>query len=92
MALHSSSFSSTQNPNDKRQILCDAKLKSIMGGNDKVTMFNMNRYITDHLLEKLDRSAYNHEEEEAGAAGDDDDDDEEEEEEEEDDDDDDDDV
>lgn len=24
-------------------------------------MFNMNRYITDHLIEKLDRSAYTHE-------------------------------
>lgn len=32
-----------------------------MGGNAKVTMFNMNRYITDHLIEKLDRSAYTHE-------------------------------
>jgi hypothetical protein len=32
-----------------------------MGGNNKVTMFNMNRYITEHLVEKLDRSAYNHE-------------------------------
>jgi hypothetical protein len=31
-----------------------------MGGNDRVTMFNMNRFITQHLLEKLDRSAYNH--------------------------------
>lgn len=50
-----------QNPNDKREIICDEKLKSIMGGNDTVTMFNMNRYITDHLLEKLDRSAYTHE-------------------------------
>ena len=33
-----------------------------MGGKEKVTMFNMNRYITDHLLEKLDRSAYTHDE------------------------------
>ena len=52
----------TQNPEDKREILCDKKLKTVMGGNAKVTMFNMNRYITDHLLEKLDRSAYTHEE------------------------------
>ena len=43
-----------------------------MGGNEKVTMFNMNRYITDHLLEKLDRSAYTHEED-PGAGADDDD-------------------
>ena len=25
-------------------------------------MFNMNRFITQHLVEKLDRSAYSHEE------------------------------
>ena len=54
-----------QNPEDKREILCDDKLKAVMGGEDKVTMFNMNRYVTDHLLEKLDRSEYNHEEAEA---------------------------
>lgn len=65
-----------QNPTDKRQIICDDKLKAIMGGNQTVTMFNMNRYITDHLLEKLDRSAYVHEEEvEAEPVEDDDDDD-----------------
>ena len=51
-----------QNPEDKREIICDSKLKSVMGGKARVTMFNMNRYITDHLLEKLDRSAYTHEE------------------------------
>jgi len=49
-----------QNPDDKREILCDKKLKAVMGGEDKVTMFNMNRYVTSHLLEKLDRSEYNH--------------------------------
>jgi chromatin remodeling complex protein RSC6 len=49
-----------QNPDDKRQILCDDKLKAVMGGSDSVTMFNMNRFITKHLLEKLDRSAYVH--------------------------------
>eukprot|EP00531_Pseudo-nitzschia_arenysensis_P010442 CAMPEP_0116151648 /NCGR_PEP_ID=MMETSP0329-20121206/20215_1 /TAXON_ID=697910 /ORGANISM="Pseudo-nitzschia arenysensis, Strain B593" /LENGTH=412 /DNA_ID=CAMNT_0003648287 /DNA_START=20 /DNA_END=1258 /DNA_ORIENTATION=- len=54
-----------QNPEDKREILCDDKLKKVMGGESKVTMFNMNRYVTDHLLEKLDRSEYNHEETEA---------------------------
>jgi hypothetical protein len=36
-----------------------------MGGEDKVTMFNMNRHVTTHLLEKLDRSEYNHDETEA---------------------------
>ena len=57
-----------QNPEDKREIICDPKLKSVMGGKSRVTMFNMNRYITDHLLEKLDRSAYTHEESAAAAA------------------------
>jgi upstream activation factor subunit UAF30 len=54
-----------QNPEDKREILCDKKLKKVMGGEDKVTMFNMNRHVTTHLLEKLDRSEYNHDETEA---------------------------
>jgi len=54
-----------QNPKDKREIICDDKLRKVMGGEDRVTMFNMNRYVTDHLLEKLDRSEYNHDEAEA---------------------------
>jgi hypothetical protein len=33
-----------------------------MGGNDRVTMFKVNRFITQHLLGKFDRSAYDHEE------------------------------
>ena len=49
-----------KNPDDKREIICDNRLKAIMGGNDRVTMFNMNRFITEHLVEKLDRSAYVH--------------------------------
>ena len=32
-----------------------------MEGRDRVTMFNMNRYITKHLVEKLDKSEYQHE-------------------------------
>ena len=68
------SYYNLQNPTDKRQIICDDKLKAIMGGNATVTMFNMNRYITDHLLEKLDRSAYVHEEEVEAEPVDDDDD------------------
>jgi len=31
-----------------------------MGGNERVTMFTMNKYITPHLLEKLDKSMYVH--------------------------------
>jgi len=57
-----------QNPDDKREIICDAHLKAVMGGKDRVTMFTMNKFITPHLLEKLDKSYYTHEEE-AGAAG-----------------------
>jgi upstream activation factor subunit UAF30 len=76
-----------QNPEDKREIICDSNFKNLvsapclilmpkgtyafftnnprlslvhkkMGGKDKVTMFNMNKYITPHLLEKLDASYY----------------------------------
>jgi chromatin remodeling complex protein RSC6 len=52
--------------------MCDLNLKNIMGGKDTVTMFNMNRYITDHLLEKLDRSAYQHDDDDGEGGGDDD--------------------
>ena len=50
-----------KNPADRRQIICDEKLKRVLGGNATVTMFSMNKYITAHLLEKLDKSAYVHE-------------------------------
>ena len=50
----------SQNPNDKREILCDDQLKAIMSGNDKVTMFNMNKHISAHMMEKLDKTAYNY--------------------------------
>ena len=49
-----------QNPNDKREILCDDKLQRIMKKR-KVTMFQMNTHIGEHLLEKLDRSEYQRE-------------------------------
>lgn len=52
-----------QNEQNKREILCDAKLKAIMK-KSKVTMFEMNALITNHLIEKVDRSEYNHKEEE----------------------------
>jgi hypothetical protein len=51
-----------------------------MGGQDRVTMFNMNRFITQHLVEKLDRSAYNHEETVAAVEDEDEEDEDEEEE------------
>merc|ERR1712038_97711 len=47
-----------QSDTDKRVIVCDEKLKPVMGGNDTVTIFTMNKHITPHVLEKLDRSAY----------------------------------
>ena len=55
-----------QNPEDKREIICDEKLKRVLGGNSRVTMFQMNKYITAHLLEKLDKSAYVHEDIDSG--------------------------
>jgi upstream activation factor subunit UAF30 len=41
-----------QNPADKREIICDEKLKKVMK-RDKVTMFSMNKLITPHLIEKV---------------------------------------
>lgn len=38
-----------QNPENKREILADAKLKPIFGGKDKVTMFEMNKHLSNHL-------------------------------------------
>ena len=37
-----------QNPADKREILADAKLKKVFG-RDKCTMFEMNKYLAQHL-------------------------------------------
>jgi len=37
-----------QNPADKRNILADAKLKKVFG-KDEVTMFEMNKYLAQHL-------------------------------------------
>jgi upstream activation factor subunit UAF30 len=43
-----------QNPSDKREILCDEKLRAVMK-KPKVTMFNMNKYISPHILERVER-------------------------------------
>ena len=40
-----------QNPQNKREILADAKLKPIFGA-DKVTMFEMNKHLSAHLTAK----------------------------------------
>ncbi len=37
-----------QNPADKREILADANLKKVFG-RDKCTMFEMNKYLAQHL-------------------------------------------
>lgn len=39
---------SLQNPTDKREILADAKLKTIFG-KEKVTMFELNKLLSSHL-------------------------------------------
>ena len=38
-----------QNPANKREILADAKLKPVFSGQDKVTMFEMNKHLAKHL-------------------------------------------
>ncbi|TFK51090.1 SWIB-domain-containing protein [Heliocybe sulcata] len=39
-----------QNPDNKKEILCDAKLKAVFGA-DKIDMFKMNKHIGQHLHE-----------------------------------------
>jgi len=48
-----------QNPSDKREILCDDKLRAVMKKN-KVSMFKMNQCISPHLLEKVEKVSYAH--------------------------------
>jgi chromatin remodeling complex protein RSC6 len=38
-----------QNPANKREILADDKLKPVFDGKDKVSMFEMNKYLAKHL-------------------------------------------
>jgi chromatin remodeling complex protein RSC6 len=38
-----------QNPQNKREIMADAKLKPVFGGKDKVSMFEMNKHLANHL-------------------------------------------
>jgi chromatin remodeling complex protein RSC6 len=38
-----------QNPANKREILADGALKKIFGGKDKVSMFEMNKHLSNHL-------------------------------------------
>ena len=38
-----------QNPKNKREILADDKLKKVFGGKDAVSMFEMNKHLSNHL-------------------------------------------
>jgi chromatin remodeling complex protein RSC6 len=38
-----------QNPENKREILADDKLRAVSGGKDKVSMFEMNKHFAQHL-------------------------------------------
>lgn len=38
-----------QNPQNKRNIIADDKLKPIFGGKDEVTMFEMTKLVSQHL-------------------------------------------
>ena len=38
-----------QNPENKREIVADDKLRPVFSGKDKVTMFEMNSHLAKHL-------------------------------------------
>jgi chromatin remodeling complex protein RSC6 len=38
-----------QNPQSKREIMADEKLQAVFGGRNKVSMFEMNKYLAQHL-------------------------------------------
>ena len=38
-----------QNPQNKRNILADSKLKAIFGGKGEVTMFEMTKLVSSHM-------------------------------------------
>ena len=38
-----------QNPQNKREILADDKLRAVFGGKDKVSMFEMSKHFAQHL-------------------------------------------
>jgi upstream activation factor subunit UAF30 len=43
-----------QNPENRREVLADANLRKVFG-NDKVTMFEMNKFLAQHLIAPLHR-------------------------------------
>ena len=38
-----------QNPQNKREIVADDKLRKVFGGKDRVSMFEMNKHLAKHL-------------------------------------------
>ena len=38
-----------QNPNNKREIMADGKLRPLFGGKDKVDMFEMTKLVSGHM-------------------------------------------
>ncbi len=38
-----------QNPQNKREIVADDKLKKVFGGQERVSMFQMNKHLSNHL-------------------------------------------
>lgn len=38
-----------QNPQNKREIMADETLQAVFGGRNKVSMFEMNKYLAQHL-------------------------------------------
>jgi chromatin remodeling complex protein RSC6 len=38
-----------QNPENKREIMADEKLRAVFDGKDKVSMFEMNKHFAQHL-------------------------------------------
>ena len=38
-----------QNPQNKREIVADDTLKAIFGGKERVSMFEMNKHLSNHL-------------------------------------------
>ena len=38
-----------QNPANKREIVADDKLRKVFGGKDRVSMFEMNKHLAQHL-------------------------------------------
>ena len=54
-----------QDPDNKRLIRCDPALQQVMDDQPEVSMFQMQKLLTPHLLEKLDKAAYQHADTEA---------------------------